>query len=417
MKESDAPFDRWHKKYPKPDQGDLPCTCGTRKNPLYPSGDHGRGQRWQARYTDPNGNPRRPTFNTWQEARDHLDEVRVAIRNDRWVDPQAGKETVDFYAKQMMERRDKREANRRTIETYRSHLKCHILPFIGKRRARTLKRSDSMQFVDYLIDRSGLKSKYTIRAVFGTWRVLMYYMVDEDVPLPANIVARITLPDVKPRVDVALSSKQVTALAAAMKEIEPRYEILIWIAACAGLRQGEAFGLKYSAVNWSEGLLSVEEQRQGGQATQLKTESSYATLPVDRFLLERLAEHKATHPRIAPVHKETVRRRQARGYVAPPDEGLVVTNRYGRPVQRTDFMKKWKQAVKLAGLPSKTRYHDLKHFYTSQLGASGQHDPKTVQRLSRHAQFTQTWNTYAHPPLAVEGVAVTVFSSIFDTSP
>jgi hypothetical protein len=44
----------------------------------------------------------------------------------------------------------------------------------------------------------------------------------------------------------------------------------------------------------------------------------------------------------------------------------------------------------------------------------GRHDPKTVRALSRHAEFDQTWDTYAHPPLAVEGIKVTTFGSIFD---
>ncbi|MFE3139721.1 hypothetical protein [Streptomyces scopuliridis] len=55
----------------------------------------------------------------------------------------------------------------------------------------------------------------------------------------------------------------------------------------------------------------------------------------------------------------------------------------------------------------------LKHFYTSRLGSSGSHDPKTVQALSRHAEFSETWDTYAHPPLAVEGVRLTAFSAMF----
>jgi hypothetical protein len=37
-----------------------------------------------------------------------------------------------------------------------------------------------------------------------------------------------------------------------------------------------------------------------------------------------------------------------------------------------------------------------------------------VRALSRHAEFDQTWDTYAHPPLAVEGIKVTTFGSIFD---
>lgn len=67
----------------------------------------------------------------------------------------------------------------------------------------------------------------------------------------------------------------------------------------------------------------------------------------------------------------------------------------------------------LAELPGRTRFHDLRHFYTSILGASGEHDPKTVQALSRHAEFSETWDTYAHPPLAVEAVRVAAFGAAF----
>ncbi|MEU5281094.1 tyrosine-type recombinase/integrase [Streptomyces asoensis] len=95
------------------------------------------------------------------------------------------------------------------------------------------------------------------------------------------------------------------------------------------------------------------------------------------------------------------------------DEDLIVTNRYGRPVLDSDFHSKRRKAVEQAGLPGRTRFHDLKHFYTTTLGGSGKHDPKTVQALSRHAKFSETWDTYAHPPIAVEEVTVTVFGTTF----
>ncbi|MCX5188958.1 MULTISPECIES: hypothetical protein [Streptomyces] len=41
------------------------------------------------------------------------------------------------------------------------------------------------------------------------------------------------------------------------------------------------------------------------------------------------------------------------------------------------------------------------------------HDPKTVQALSRHARFSETWDTCARPPLATEGLTVKVFSGAF----
>jgi len=140
-----------------------------------------------------------------------------------------------------------------------------------------------MAFVDYLLNKEGIDSACTILQIFKTWRILMHYMLDEDVPLSPDIVARIDLPDVTPRVKVALSPGQVAAVAAAMRKVAPRYEVLIWLGGCAGLRQGEAFGLKRSQVAWGHDLLHIEEQRQHGRAVRLKTKASYATLPVDHF--------------------------------------------------------------------------------------------------------------------------------------
>ncbi|WP_445517321.1 tyrosine-type recombinase/integrase [Streptomyces sp. NEAU-174] len=411
MAESDAPFDRWHKRYPK--QGDVPCKCGTKKNPLYPSADHGRGQQWQARYTDPGGKPRRPSFDIWQEARDHLDEVRVAIRNGTWVDPDIGNEKVEAFADQLIEGRKKRNKNENTTDTYATHLRVHIVPFMGNRIAKTLKRRDTTALVDHLIDKPGVESAHYVVQIFKTWRILVNYMIDADVPLPANIVSRIELPEVEDRVKVSLSPEQVGDLARAMREVEPRYEILVWIAACAGLREGEAFGLKETSVGWLQDVLYVEEQRQRRRAAKLKTKASRATLPVDHFLIELLARHLSCFRGPAPVSKRGQRKRRQRGYTPPPDEGLIVTTRAGLPLTRGHFNDKWRAAVELAGLPEGTRFHDLKHFYTSRLGADGRYDPKTVQALSRHAEFSETWDTYAHPPVAVQGVKVTTFSGLF----
>ncbi|MFD4561410.1 tyrosine-type recombinase/integrase [Streptomyces sp. NPDC058469] len=413
MSRPTEPFDRWHKTYPKPERGDTPCRCGTPKHPLYPSADHGRGRRWQARYTDAAGKERRVCLITWEEARKRLDAACSEFKEPTPERNDAGNVRVAFLAMEMIRRKRSKNRNSRTTNTYESHLRNHILPFAGDRLAGTLRRRDSMTFVDHLIGKPGLDSAHTVHQIFKTWRILVHYMLDEDVPLPPNIVARIELPDVTPRVTVPLSPSQVAAVAAAMRKVAPRYEALIWLGACAGLRQGEAFGLKRSQVVWDHNLLRVAEQRQQGKAVRLKTKASYATLPVDHFLIQRLAQHTALHSEPPPVTPHSERRRRARGYIEPPDEDLLVTNRFGRPVLDSDFHEKWRKAVRMAGLPERTRFHDLKHFYTTTLGASGKHDPKTVQALSRHAGFSETWDTYAHPPLAVEGITVAVFRTVF----
>ncbi|MBY8887289.1 tyrosine-type recombinase/integrase [Streptomyces sp. PTM05] len=410
MKESDAPFDRWHKKYPK--SGDTPCRCGTQRNPLYPSADHGRGKRWQARYVGPDGKSHRPVFDSREQARAHLEQVRHALQEDTWEQETSGTKKLEFYSSEFISRRRKKNKRESTTETYETHLRIHILPYAGCRVAKALRRKDTMALVDHLLDKGTIAPGYIVQ-IFKTWRILMNYLIDEDVPLPANICARIELPEVEPRVKVVLTAEQVCRLAAAMRQVEPRYELLIWIAACAGLREGEAFGLTHDAVGWETDVLYVEEQRQKGKAVPLKTKSSRATLPVDHFLIERIVEHVRRIPRMRPVSRNAELKRQRRGWIPPTDEGLIVTNRDGRPVQRSDFNEKFRMAVVLADLPPETWFHDLKHWYTTRLGASGKFDPKTVQALSRHAEFSETWDTYAHPPLAVQGVKVEAFSELF----
>ncbi len=404
------PFDRWHKSYPKPHRGDTPCRCGTRNRPLYPSADHGRGLRWQARYLDHAGQECRVSFGEWHEAQTHLNEVRLRGDEERIGSPAYAGREVSFYAAQMIKRKKARRKRRNTVSAYEGHLRNHILPFVGSRPAVSLRRSDSTAFVDHLLATPSLRSPRSVIQVFKTWRIFMHYLLDEDVPLPINIVSRIELPEVDRRIEFALSPEQVAAAAVAMRQVEPRFEVVVWLGACGGLRRGEALGLKWDHVDWARNLLCIKEQQQHGRAAPLKTKSSKATLPVDPFLTGQLARHMEKFSPLGSGLSSsglTVRRLDSLG--------LVVMNVHGRPVQANDFYRKWHQALDRAGLPPGTRFHYLKRFYTSTLGMSGVHDPKTVQVLSRHARFSETWDAYAQPPLAAEALRVNVFSRVFST--
>lgn len=410
--ETDEPFDRWHKKYPK--EGDRPCKCGSRAKPLYPSADHGRGKRWQARYTDVTGQQRRPNFTHWDEARDHLAEVLTDMRRGTWQDPNLGKGFATEYAREWLTWIKERHDNRNTVDTYTSHTNVHVIPFLGPRRGRELRRADSNAFVDSLIAKE-LKASY-VGQVFKTWRIWIHWLIDEkELPLPANVVKRIVLPKAEKRKPVEFTPEEVARIAEC---IEPRFEVLVWEAACGGLREGEAFGMTRDRIDFVGRLWHVAEQRQRGEAVKTKTEASTAWVSIDAFLIERIAAHMAAGYHLpAPVQAATEtrrRRRQALGQWSPPvAEGLIVTNHAGRPLTRSTFHPYWQGAVEKAGVDPDAHFHDLKHFYTRTLAKSGSHDPKTVQRLSRHARFEETWETYAGSGAGAEVVKVTAFSAAF----
>ncbi|WP_235614017.1 tyrosine-type recombinase/integrase [Streptomyces olivochromogenes] len=316
-----------------------------------------------------------------------------------------------FYAMKFIERRERMNALQRTTISYEQNFRNYIIPFSGIRVASSLRWADSIAFVDYLLTRPRLRSPRTVIQIFYAWQVLVNYMIDEGVPLSENVTSRVTLPEVMPRSDIRLTPGQVMSVASAIRQLAPRYEIAVWLAACAGLRQGEVLGLRWENIDMDRGLVSITEQQQKGKTRPLKTRSSYATLAVDAFLVERLKEHLLRYP---PSEKKPLAEFKQQESCASPSRGFILTKPTGAPLHMNNFYWRWRQAVEIAGLPAGTRFHSLKRFYTSVLGTSGHHDPKTVQHLSRHARFAQTWDVYVMaPPPAVGGRKVTDFSEAF----
>ena len=64
-------------------------------------------------------------------------------------------------------------------------------------------------------------------------------------------------------------------------------------------------------------------------------------------------------------------------------------------VQRKSFNHCWIEAVKAAGLPKGTRFHDLRHFYASGL-IKANLNPKVIQTRLGHATIAETMDTYSH---------------------
>ena len=76
-------------------------------------------------------------------------------------------------------------------------------------------------------------------------------------------------------------------------------------------------------------------------------------------------------------------------------EGLLFSNSYRRPLQRSAFGEAWHRAAGPAQLPDWATFHDLRHFYASLLIARGC-SVKAVQRRLGHQSATETLDTYSH---------------------
>jgi integrase len=255
-----------------------------------------------------------------------------------------------------------------SVQTYRSHLNAYIYRAIGDRRIGSLMTSDMKAFVAAM---SASLAPSTVHTVFSVLRALMQSATNDQIRA-TNPCSRVPLPEIAAHVLEPLSAASVLDVASSMT---PRYQVTVWLAAGAGLREGEALGLTVPRVDFPHRRLIIQEQAQSGRLAPLKTKASRRAIPADDTVLEKIAAHMQRFK--------------------PCPEGVVLTNRCGRIAQRNSFGWCWREAVEDAGLPEGTRFHDLRHFYASTLIAAGLH-PKVIQARLGHATLAETMDTYGH---------------------
>lgn len=368
-----------------------------------------RGGKWVARWRDPDGRQRWKTFARKLDAERFIVALQADLQRGNYIDPRAGAISLREYA---TERWLPAQLHLRpnSAETYGSHLRTWVLPLLGDRRVGAIRRPDAKAFVAAV---SAQLAPSTTQTVFAVLRALMQAAVDDGL-IPANPCTRVPLPQPDKRVLVPLPAAAVGALAAA---ITPRYELAVWLAASAGLREGEALGLTAARIDFLRGrTIHVIEQMQNGRLSLLKTKASQRVVPADEFLLAKAAAHMKRWP--------------------PGEHGVLITNRMARPVGRGSFGDCWREAVATARTCGKppgsgrrqecaeecsdpahclakgTRFHDLRHFYASALIAAGLH-PKVIQERLGHATMAETMETYGHLFPAAGDLGRGVFDGLF----
>ena len=351
--------DLWHDK-------------GRRKSSRHPDkGGNPKAKRWLALWIGIDGQEHSRAFAKQSDAVKYATAMEAdALRGIRYADPRRGAITVreygeDVFLPSMLHLRPN------SADTYTSHLRNHVYLALGARRIGTITRSDVQSFVSLI---SSKLAPTTTETVYAVLRAMMQSAVDADPQvIPVNPCTRIKLPKAGKRVAEPLPAASILALHDA---ITLRYRVAVALGAGLGLREGEAFGLTVSRVDFLRRKVHVLDQAQRGQlAADLKTGASARVIPADDWVLNEINAHMQR-------------------YGTGPS-GVIVTNRCGRVAQRNSFGTCWREAVAAAGLPKGTRFHDLRHFYASTLIAANL-NPKVIQARLGHATIAETMDTYGH---------------------
>lgn len=324
--------------------------------------------RWRARWRDPDGLSRAKVFDRKADAQQWLDAVEHRKRQGEYVDPNAGRITVKEWCEAWRERQVHRASTRAQVESY---FRLHVYPELGRRELRALRPSDVQAWVT---GRSAVLAPGSVELVYRHFAAAMRAAEDDRI-IGRSPCQRVRLPR-KARTEVVPPTvEQVEALASG---IQDRYRAAVVLAAGAGLRLGEVFGVQVDRIDFLRRSLVVDQQLvtpSNGPAVLAppKTEASVRTVPLADVVVEELAEHLRKFPEV---------------------DGFVFTTEMERPVRRSTFQSAWARATKAARAPD-VRFHDLRHFYASALISSGC-SVKAVQKALGHASATETLETYSH---------------------
>jgi integrase len=248
----------------------------------------------------------------------------------------------------------------------------YVVPAFGRRPLASVRTTE----VEVWIKR--LSADLAPGTVQNIYRVLaaVYRTAVRDHKVAASPCVGVKLPKQHKRLIVPLTLEQVEAVTDAMDD---KYRPLVILGAGAGLRISEALGLPVSAIDWLGYQLSVTQQVvRVNRITSLgpvKTGASVRTIPLAEVVLSELASYLKLHP-----HR--------------PDE-LLVTDANGNPIPENTFGQTWKRAAVKAGLPTGTRFHDLRHTFASALIAAGC-SVKAVQKALGHESAAVTLDTCSH---------------------
>lgn len=318
-----------------------------------------QGARWRVRYRRPDGTESSRRF----DRRRLADDFAVKVEHDRragiFIDPTGARTTfADMAARWVIGA----EHAPSTVAARDSDLRNWILPALGRYRLDQIRDAELRGFLNRL---KAKLAPATVERVWA-WVTAIFAAALRDRLLTFNPTSTPGLaPPAAPRpLLVPLEDDQIEAIIA---HLPAWYRAAAHLAAGAGLRISECCGLTASRVTLPalrRRNLAVERQMLWvpgqGLGLTLPKGKKVRAVPVTEALSDRLAAHMADWPRATVADRVTGR-----------DEELVFATRYATPVRRTTLDDAFAKAVRAAGAPEGTRFHDLRHYYAAVLVDAG----------------------------------------------
>jgi len=272
----------------------------------------------------------------------------------------------------------------RTLDLYRSQLRRHLLPRLGRRRLMLITADDVVRVMREL-QADGL-SPWTIKRILGALSCVFTFALRRGhiVTHPFDRLERDERPHPLGSDQRVLTATELARLFAACPR---RYRPLLLTGAYTGMRLSEVLALGWDDIDFPAGVVHVRHQlargRRGTPPRRIppKTRASVREIPLLPQLAAVLRQHK-------------------RGSRFTSGSDYVFATANGTPFLHHNVSKRvLRRAATVAGLDRpgrRVRFHDLRHTFASHLIIDIRLDVVQVSRILGHARTSMTLDTYTH---------------------
>lgn len=282
---------------------------------------------------------------------------------------------------------------RLAIATYSSYLgliKSFIKPYFRKKKL-TLRELEARHLQMFYSEQLKKVKANTVIHYHAVIHSALKYAVKTDM-LSQNVADKVDRPKKNDFQPVFLSAEEMQKMFEALRGT--RLELPVLVAAFYGFRRGEVLGLKWDAIDFERGTISVKRtvttvsvdgKHKEIEQQSAKTKSSLRALPLIGSFRDYFMQVKEA---------QELNNKICGNCYNYQYDGFVFVDEMGERMRAQYFTCAFPKFLEKHGL-RRMRFHDLRHSCASLLLANGV-PLKHIQEWLGHSDFTTTANIYAH---------------------
>ena len=277
-----------------------------------------------------------------------------------------------------------------TYSSYAAMIKKPVGPYFHQRNL-TLRELEARHLQMFYSEMLRKVKPNTVIHYHAIIHSALKYAVKTDM-LVQNVADKVDRPKKNSFQPVFLSAEEMQKMFEALRGT--KLELPVLVAAFYGFRRGEVLGLKWDAIDFERGTISVIRTvttiTLDGKQTEIeqqsaKTKSSLRTLPLIGSFREYFLQVKEAQE----LNKQVCGNCYNHEY-----DGFVFVDELGERMRANYLTSAFPKFLEDHGL-RRMRFHDLRHSCASLLLANGV-PLKHIQEWLGHSDFTTTANIYAH---------------------